>query len=179
MPKSGIKPATGSMTVPMMRALMPIDVVVRTGPYPPGASPAIQPSTPWPKGPERPPILQGARLLLQGARRLFCSVFLDGFFGGLLGGRLFGCGFFDHFDRCRGRFCFGALGFLLGHFLRTGLHHLLDALAEHTRHVLRFAFGLNGSLNHLVALLDGFVQVLKNLHVVHIPVVSRLSLIHI
>ena len=58
------------------------------------------------------------------------------------------------------------------------MHHLLHALGERPGHVLRFTLGFNGTLNHFVALLDGLVQVLENLHVVHVPVVSSLHLGH-
>ena len=39
---------------------------------------------------------------------------------------------------------------------------------------MRLAFGFHGSLNHFVALLDGLVQILEDLHVGDVPVVSSL-----
>ena len=42
--------------------------------------------------------------------------------------------------------------------------------------MLRLALGFDRSLNHVVALLDGLVEVFENLHVVDVPIVTCLHL---
>ena len=86
----------------------------------------------------------------------------------------FGWGFFHDFNRRSGFFGLGVLGLFRSHLFASSLNHFLHALGEHSGHVLRLAFGFDGSLNHLVALLDGLVQVLEDLHVGDVPVVSCL-----
>ena len=38
--------------------------------------------------------------------------------------------------------------------------------------MLRLAFSFNGTLNHFIANLDGFVEVFKNTHMIDIPIIS-------